>query len=125
MGYYEDKRDLRVLPAFKKRGAPMFLKSKASTFNSVTGGMTVGATVLQAVYGLVLSKSNIEKGRGSDSDTEIKGQKLAVMISATGVSTPPSTDMWLVMSGIDYEILSVAPLAPGGVDVLYELAVRL
>lgn len=63
--------------------------------------------------------------KNSDVDgTLIQQNDKRVYLSTNGLSAVPETGNKLEVGGVRHEIISVSPLAPGGVDVRYELQVR-
>lgn len=56
--------------------------------------------------------------------TLIQQNDKRVYLSTNGLSAVPETGNKLEVGGVRHEIISVSPLAPGGVDVRYELQVR-
>lgn len=126
-GYYENKRDVTVLNALTKRGMAMYLLNPTDTFNEETGAVVEDtAPASTKVYGLVLSYERRERGVGSEIENSQTFRTVKkVMISATGVSTPPTPDMLLKIGTVTHEILSAEPFAPGGVDLYYDLRVAI
>lgn len=120
MGFYEDKRDGTVKNAMAKYGMAMTLVVPAEgTFNEQTGAVTAGTDKLYPVQGL---NGNFKKSRKADI-TQAKSR--FVYLSASGLTIEPTPNHKLRVSGVDYEIVDVQPLTPGGVTVMYELQVLL
>lgn len=118
MGFYEDKRDGTVKNAMAKYGMAMTLVVPAEgTFDPDDGDFTPGTDKLYAVRGL---NGNFKKSRKQDMT---QGKARFVYLSASGLAIEPTPNHKLRVSGVDYEILDVQPLTPGGVTVMYELQV--
>lgn len=89
-------------------------------FNPATGVVTPGVPVDTPVTGIVYP---VTRGRRGDGAETKKSQR--VILSAEGLSVVPTVKHQLIVGGQTYEITNVNPLAPGGVDVIYELQVSL
>jgi hypothetical protein len=119
VGFYEDKRDGTVANAMAKYGMAMTLVVPAEgTYDPDTGAFTPGSDKTYAVRGL---NGTYKKSRKGDI-TQAKSR--FVYLSASGLAVEPTPNHKLRVSGVDYEILDVEPLTPGGITVMYQLQVQ-
>lgn len=88
-------------------------------FDPDTGAVTGGVPVDYPVTGIVYPRA--ERGRAGSGERTVTQR---VILSAEGLSVVPTKSHQLVVGGAVYEVVSVAPLAPGGVAVVYELVVQ-
>lgn len=119
--FYEDKRDLTVKPLMAKYGTAMkLLVPSAGVYDSETGGLTTGSEASYSVQGLI---GTYRKSRRSGEAIQAKAQ--FVYLSPAGLSVVPLPGHKLKISNVDYEIVDVETIAPGGTAVLYQVEVRL
>ena len=102
MGFYENKRDGTVLRALKKRGFKAELRYQNNdVHNPRTGEVTEGADKKITVYALDTSSMNKRQNPLDQSkDTLLEVKKRTLMITATGVPTPPDIDDMLKIGGL-------------------------
>ena len=110
-------------------------KGQALTLMRTTPGVYDTATGLAAapedagtlVYGVVLDEPNTELGGNRAGGDRVgggqvyRGDKKVILEAALA----PDTNDTLVIGGLSHVILTVKPLSPGGVTVIYTLTVRL
>jgi hypothetical protein len=121
VGFYESLRDGTVSKLITQYGQAVTLKvPSAGTFNAETGGFTAGAEASYTTVGVADAFFKSEKG-GSN----VKTKRLKVYLSPADLAVEPTTSHRIVVSGVEYDIVSVKPVAPGGIVVLYELDVVL
>lgn len=119
MGFYESLRDGTVSKLITQYGQAMKLKvPSAGTFNATTGGFTAGAESSYATIGVTDNFLKAEKG-GSN----VKTKKQKVYLSPADIAVEPTTSHRIEVGGVEYDIVAVKPINPGGVTVLYELDV--
>jgi len=121
MGFYEDKRDLTVKPMLEKYGAAMQLLVPAvGGHDPETGGYTPGTETVHTVQGLVGTYR--KRSRSGDA---IQSRNQYVYISPSGMTVAPMPGHKLKVDGVEYEIVDVETISPGGTAVLYQVEVRL
>lgn len=121
MGFYETKRDGTVKRALAKYGQTMKLVAPgAGAFNPVTGAFNPSADALYTVQGLF----NTQR-KGRQVATVSPQKDLSVYVGASGLSVEPSQTHKLRIGIVDYDIVNVEKIAPGGIAVMYLLQVRL
>lgn len=119
--WYEAKRDGTVKNAMAKYGMAMTLVVPAEgTYTPETGAFTPGTDKLYVVQGLI---GTARKSRRAD--TEVNAKTRSVYLSPSGMTVEPVPNHKLRISNVDYEVVDVEAIAPGGVTVLYQLQVRL
>jgi hypothetical protein len=108
-----------ALALLKQFGQPMTLRRVTDgAYDPATGVVARSeqdTTVTGAVFGI-----NDERVNGS---TVLRGDKEAT-ISAKALAAPKANGDLLIVQGDRHQIVSVAPLAPGGVAVIYKLQIR-
>ena len=119
--FYTDKRDGVVKNSLAKYGTAMKLVvPNAGIFNAETGGLTSGGESSYSVQGLV---GNYRKSRRGQEAIQAKSQY--VYLSPSGLNVTPMPGHKLKISTVEYEIVDVETVAPGGTAVLYQVEVRL
>lgn len=99
-------------------GQPVTLTHKgASTYDEATATATTAQTTYQA-HGVTVDYAE----RDIDG-TKIKRGDQRVYMSAPGVAAPVSDDT-MTIGGKAFKVINSSPLAPGGVNVLYDVQVR-
>lgn len=124
MGFYENKRDLTVAPAFKKYGAKCVLRwDTAAVVSQATGKVaTAGSTNELSAYVLLKDYKSKEIDGTNVLRTDRKGLMTATECAKAGVV--PEVGMKLVIGEREYRIQFVDPLAPGDIAVFYTLQLR-
>lgn len=121
MGFYEDKRDLTVKPLLTRYGTNMkLLVPGEGVYDPDTGGLTAGAEASHTVLGLFGAVRKARKG-----DDAIQLRSRYVYLSPSGMRVEPTPGHKIKYGDVEYEVLNVEVIAPGGVAVLYQLEVRL
>lgn len=118
MGFYENKRDVTVLKALKKRGKAMLLVRKVGeVFSGASGGVTSAGyeetTPVNALF-VELDKAEID-------GTLVTNESSKVMVQASGLAFVPEAKHRLKDGDTYFTVSKVQPLSPGGVDLLYYL----
>lgn len=120
MGFYEDRRKT-AHTLLVKYGQAMTLRDNTvnEVYDPLTGALTQGSPVSEdyPCRGIIYP---ITKGKNQDGGS-VRSQR--AILSAEGLSVVPSPSHQLLVMGRIYEILSVNPLEPAGVVVIYELSV--
>jgi hypothetical protein len=118
-GFYESKRDGTVANAMAKYGMDMTLVVPAAgVFDGSDGSFSPGTDALYPVRGL---NGQIKKARG---DAMTNSKTRFIYLACNGLAVEPSNNHKLRVGDVDYEIMDVEPLAPGGITVMYQLQVR-
>lgn len=81
----------------------------------------------QNTRGVFLTAKHIKYGLAVDEQADADGvhsQERRVLIAATTLTQAPNVKCELVANGERWKIVSVVPLRPGGVDIIYTLQVR-
>ena len=102
----------------RKYGAPTTLKRSTSGAydpNTGTASVTLTSQTVQAVVFNYDQKYIV--------GTEIRSDDKQVYLSAVGVNPPLPGDIFS-WQGQDFTVITAKPLAPSGVQVLYEMQVR-
>lgn len=121
MGFYEEKRDGVVKNSLAKYGTAMQLIIPAEgSYNAETGAFTSGGEATVTVQGLIGSFRKNRKGGEA-----IQAKNRYVYISPSGMKVQPAPGNRLKVASVEYEIVDVEVVGPGGVDVLYQLTVTL
>ena len=121
MPFYEDKRDKTVKPLLDRYGTAMqLIVPAAGTFTAATGAFTAGTPTTHTVQGLV---GSYRKSRKSGEDIRTKTRY--VYLSPSGMTVEPAPGHRLKVANIEYEVVTVEPISPAGVSVLYQLEVRM
>ncbi len=120
MSFYEGLRDGVVKSLLTQYGMGMhLLVPSEGTFDPETGGLTGVTETAVAVTGVSGKYLKAQK-----SGTSIHNRSQYVYLSPSGMTVVPTASHRLRVSGLEYEIVSVEVVAPGGVTVLYQLEVR-
>lgn len=120
MSFYEGLRDGVVKSLLSQYGMGMhLLVSSEGTFTPATGAVTGITETAIAVTGLSGKYLKAQK-----SGTSINNRSQYIYLSPSGMTVVPTASHRLRVSGLEYEIVSVETIAPGGVAVLYQLEVR-
>jgi hypothetical protein len=120
VGFYESKQEL-VHRSLTKYGMDAYLVVPGvDVIDPVTGGRTAGSASLLKVRVLNGDFNQSRKG-----GTEIHARSRSVYMSPVGVKVKPSVSHMLRVGGLDYQIMQVSTVDPGGVAVLYQLQVQL
>jgi hypothetical protein len=120
MGFYEEKRDGVTRRLLDKYGATVYLRvTSGEIFDAEAGEVTGGATKSYRAKALILSKQRDERR-----DVSVKNDDLTLFLGAYGLKTTPTTSDHIQLGGREYDIVAVKPVAPGGVNVAYEIRMR-
>jgi len=121
VGFYEQKRDVTVKNSLAKYGVAMTLiVPPAGTFDDETGSFTPGTDQTYAVQGLVGTYRKTRKA-----DTAVQAKSRYIYLSPSGMAVEPAVGNKLLISGVEYEILSVESISPAGITVLYQLEAQI
>lgn len=119
-GFYEAKRDGVAKRLLTKYGTAMQLvQAGTATLDPVTGGSTVGPDVLHKVTGIFEQK--LKQRVPGTAQTE---DQWRVILMASGMKIVPQQSHKLRVANVDYEIVGVDAVTPGGVDLIYYLIIR-
>jgi hypothetical protein len=101
-----------------KFGQPMTLvKTTGSSYDATTGANTL-TTSSTTDLGVILRYGD---ALNSAPDSLIKQDDQQIFIQ---MSVAPSVTDKITVAGVNYDIVSVKPIEPAGINVLYELQVR-
>lgn len=120
--FYTDLRDNTADPLIKEFGKPMTLVLKSGgTYSGATGKITVAESETEyPCTGVQVSFKKSEMGSG-----DVKMGDVKVLLSATGLDVVPDSSYRLKIGDEVYTVVNCDPLRPGGVDVIYEMHVRI
>lgn len=93
-------------------------RTTAGGYNPETGTSSPESTVTQNVKAVVIDYEN----SFVDGSLILRGDK-QVFISANGVTQPAAGDKFMWQTK-EYSVIAVTPLAPAGVNVLFEVQCR-
>jgi hypothetical protein len=127
-GFYKGMRDNVAYPLLKQFGfdAAILVKT-AAVFNPLTGTMSAPGTEFsfpcKALYGGTRkTNAGIEKKTKGTTLTRVTTKE--VNIDATTLTIAPGTDdRFEDETGQTYEILSVSPISPGGLVIMWKITV--
>jgi hypothetical protein len=117
---YTALRDTTATPAIRDNGIPAILYYGSGGFMDHASGK----------YDTPPTPNNADTHvlRLGVKERRIDGvvhRRLQVLLAASGLAVEPTPDMTLEFGGTEYPIDKVEPLAPGAVDVMYTLDLRL
>lgn len=128
-GFFATMRDDVAYPLLQQFGfTGAILVQTNATFNPVTGMLTSPGSqfsfACQALYGSGgRTSSGVTKTTEGKTLTRVTTKE--VNVDATLLTIQPSTDdKFEDESGLTYEILSVSPVNPGGLTVMWKLMVK-
>ena len=101
----------------RKFGAPAVLTSTTSTYDPATGSAS-GTSTTQAVPAVVF-----DYPAGMIDGTTIRAGDKQAFVSTVGVTPPKAADSF-TWGSLVHKVVTVKPLAPALVNVLYELQLR-
>lgn len=131
MTFYESLRDSTAGPLISQYGTSMTLvKPATQSYDPSTGANTVTDDGGTAVKGLIISLALMLKrgagGKHQFSDEMVKQWDHGVVLSAKECAVAgvePSVNDTLTINGRPTRIAWIEPIEPGGVPVIYRLAV--
>jgi hypothetical protein len=103
------------------KGQTVTIKRRAAgAYNPATGTAAITETT-QTGKGVILPfATGLRKMAG----TNIPATDKQCILSAAGITAPKVDDTLTDANGVIYSIVDIAPLAPAGLDIIYELTVR-
>ncbi len=118
MNFYDDMAEVAA-EIIEEYGAPTTLKRTVTGAYDPSTGTNSNSIVSQDIIAAVF-----DFDQKMINGTEIRTGDKRVYASAVGVNPPLQADIfpWL---GVDYAVVAVRPLAPAGINVLYEMQVRI
>lgn len=127
--FYAEIRDDVADDLIRQFGRSLTLREEGSgaVFDGASGFVTAPGTPTDYPVTGLFTKFRQDEVDG----TSVKQDDLKVLLSAQNRTTEvalavvPSTEMILLDDATEYAIVSVKPLRPGNIDVVYTLQVRL
>lgn len=109
-----------ILPDFIENGQPVTIRrTTKGTFDPSTGKNTPGATTNFTGYAISSGyHASLVDG------TRIKQGDQQFTVAASGLGCEPTTSDTLVDARQSWTIVSIQPVAPGGVALLYKIQAR-
>jgi len=117
-----DYRQIRQLAEqqIKEYGRPITIKGEIKgTFDPTTGKYTGGSQTTRQAYGIVTAYA-----RNEIDGTLIQAKDQKVLLAADSLSAPPEVGELLVVGSVEYRVVSVRAVEPGGTALLYKVQVR-
>lgn len=106
-----------------KAGVTMTLRQVvAGTYDPVTGTYSGGSTTDYEVMALVQSGS--ATGQRFFNNVLVQTDDQMVLLAASGLAIAPAPGDLLIMDGVSHTIVSVIPIQPGLVPLLYRILAR-
>lgn len=99
-------------------------RQAAGTYDPATGAPAI-ATTTQTGKGVILPfAAGLRHAGGSNIVQGDKQLLLSAINSAGSPLTPPALDDKVTAAGVDYVITEIAPLAPAGLNIMFDCTVR-
>lgn len=114
--FYKNLRDKTALKLLSSKGQKMTLRSTVEGAYDLDTSTKSISQVDYTVIGIITQiDESIAQGLQTDSTTRM------AIISASGLSIVPSQKDRMIVKGLEYKILRVIPIDPGGIQVCYKI----
>jgi hypothetical protein len=114
--FYKNLRDKTALKLLSSKGQKMTLRSTVEGAYDLDTSTKSISQVDYTVIGIITQiDESIAQGLQTDSTTRM------AIISASGLSIVPSQKDRMIVKGVEYKILRVIPIDPGGIQVCYKI----
>lgn len=118
MSFYEDMRDVAT-DLIGDFGASLSVERDSEGAYDPATGVTSDSTTTFTSKGIVSSFSNSEID-----GTNIKVGDLSVFVKSKPSGWVPEIRDKVTINGVEYFIVNVQPLSPGGTDLAYQIQIR-
>lgn len=118
----------RAKAGLTKAGFTMILrKTTVGTYNPATGEYSGGSTTDYPIVGILQAQSL--GGGGSVGQNFFNGVLVMtddqfVLLAASAGDVDPAPGDLLIITGVTYSIVTMIPVRPGGVDLMYRVLAR-
>ena len=117
-----------VLAALEEAGVEMTLGHVTpGTYDPATGDFTGSSTAYYSVTGLIQTQSlGTAGGVGQRffNGILVQTDDEFVLLVASGLAVDPAPGDLLIITGVTYSIVTMIPVRPGGVDLMYRVLAR-
>ena len=119
---------VKVAGGLGKAGIAMTLRrATLGTYIPATGEYSGGSTTDYPVTGLILAQSlGTSGGVGQRffNGVLVQTDDQFVLLAASGLAVDPAPGDLLIITGVTYSIVTMIPVRPGGVDLMYRVLAR-
>ncbi len=117
-----------ALEALQEAGVSMTLrKSTPGTYDPAAGTYSGGSTTDYPVTGIIQSQTISQTGTVGQrffNGVLVLTDDQFVLLAASGLAVDPAPGDLLIITGVTYSIVTMIPIRPGGVDLMFRVLAR-
>lgn len=118
----------KIKTGFERGGVSMTLrKTTPGTYDPAAGTYSGGSTTDYAVTGLIQSQTIPQTGSSGQrffNGILVQTDDQFVLLAASGLAVDPAPGDLLIITGVTYSIVTMIPIRPGGVDLMFRVLAR-
>ena len=118
----------RVKTGLERGGVSMTLrKTTLGTYDPAAGTYSGGSTADYTVTGIIQSQNIPQTGSLGQrffNGVLVQTDDQFVILAASGLAVDPAPGDLLIITGVTYSIVTMIPIRPGGVDLMFRVLAR-
>ncbi len=102
-------------------------RTTTGAYDPDTGAFAAGSSVDYPVVGLIQARSLYQTGSVGQNffnGTLVQTDDQFIMLAASGLVIDPASGDLLIIGGVTFTIVTMIPVRPGGVDLMYRVLAR-